>query len=42
VQVHVAFTPDEEASARIGIVVDVLDMVPRLARMVGSAAEIVA
>jgi hypothetical protein len=39
VRIDVAFTPREHARASLGIVVDA---VPRSARMVGSAAEIVA
>jgi hypothetical protein len=47
VRVEIAFTPGEAVSAALGIVVDVLredalDVLPRFARMIGPAAEIVA
>jgi 2-phosphosulfolactate phosphatase len=39
VQVHVAFTPEEEASARIGIVVDVIRATSSIAQALASGYE---
>jgi 2-phosphosulfolactate phosphatase len=39
VQVHVAFTPDEEASARVGIVVDVIRATSSIAQALSSGYE---
>jgi 2-phosphosulfolactate phosphatase len=39
VRVHVAFTPDEEASARIGIVVDVIRATSSIAQALASGYE---
>jgi 2-phosphosulfolactate phosphatase len=39
VQVHVAFTPDEEAAARVGIVVDVIRATSSIAQALASGYE---